>query len=373
MRTQESSCGRGGRGGVFPTPPFRGTLKRAGVWIGTLLLFSVLSLPMAEGGEVVLLYSQNIVGTLKPLGKKGEIGGLARRASYIKRLREEGRALLILDAGDLFYRPPFGRPSAPAGEDDIRRAEALVKAFNEMGCDAIALGEKDLALGVEALERLQEEANFPFLCLNLILKDGRHPFQASVIRERGGYCWAIAGVMGRDVRVPEPFYLESPYEGLARLLPSLRRRADFVVLLAHGGWSFLGRLLGRFPEGIDIVILGHSRPVGPTVRRVKNTLVAQCWSGRQTLGRLDLRVKAPHRPFRFPSEIRGLREALKIIKGRGKRELEIRTEEKIAQFEADNLCRGYTVTLSERIPEDPHIKKIVEELTKGSLRTMKTH
>jgi hypothetical protein len=49
-----------------------------------------------------LIFSSNSYGEIEPCGRGGsDLGGLARRATYLKELQPQGRTILILDTGDL--------------------------------------------------------------------------------------------------------------------------------------------------------------------------------------------------------------------------------------------------------------------------------
>src|SRR5271166_2787046 len=63
----------------------------------------------------------------------GHAVGLARRATLADRVREESKALLQVDAGDLL--------SVGVPEEVERQARLLLAAYARMGVDAITVGE----------------------------------------------------------------------------------------------------------------------------------------------------------------------------------------------------------------------------------------
>jgi 5'-nucleotidase len=67
------------------------------------------------------------------------LGGLARRASYVKSVRVRESNLLLLDAGGVF-----------GGHDEgaRRRAEVLIEGMSLMGYDALNLGDEEFLLSL---------------------------------------------------------------------------------------------------------------------------------------------------------------------------------------------------------------------------------
>ena len=108
------------------------------------------------------------------------MGGLARRATIIRDLRDDGNPQLIVDAGDLFF--PRGA-LAGAGlqgtelEKASIRARTMVQGFNLIGTDAINIGHLDLAAGLPFLKSLADQAEFPLLSATLADNEGELIFK----------------------------------------------------------------------------------------------------------------------------------------------------------------------------------------------------
>ena len=116
---------------------------------------------------VTIVLTGESVGYLEPCGcTTGQLGGIARRHTYIRNLRVRHEHVLLLDLGDL---------SAGFGRQEQLKAETFVNAMNEMGYGAAAVGERDVFLALARLTHLQGQvAKFPMLCANLYRrkKDG---------------------------------------------------------------------------------------------------------------------------------------------------------------------------------------------------------
>ena len=78
----------------------------------------------AGGGEILIVFSGNTLGELKPCGcaKEEDQGGIERRMSYLKQISREAENLLLLDTGDSFKEPSVQgrRKAATASSKKLR-------------------------------------------------------------------------------------------------------------------------------------------------------------------------------------------------------------------------------------------------------------
>ena len=94
-----------------------------------------------------------------------KLGSLPRRQTLIQQLRGKGDPVLLLDGGDCFFLAPTRKaPLRGARLKNMRTARVILNAMNFMGYQAFGLGPIDLQQGVAALQELEGEALFPFLC-----------------------------------------------------------------------------------------------------------------------------------------------------------------------------------------------------------------
>ena len=95
-----------------------------------------------EVGRITLLHTNDTHSRIEPFGPgSGDLtgrGGIARRATLVKQLRQAQPGLLLLDAGNTL----FGQPAA-----DASQGKAPVDAMNLMGYTAMTLGQADLMAG----------------------------------------------------------------------------------------------------------------------------------------------------------------------------------------------------------------------------------
>jgi 2',3'-cyclic-nucleotide 2'-phosphodiesterase (5'-nucleotidase family) len=216
------------------------------------------------------------------------MGGVARRATMIKRIRAEADAvLLLLDAGNTLFDQPLALQS---------EGRVVVEAMNAMGYDAMAVGVLDLAKGVEVLRQRATEARFPILSANLVSKtDGKPILSPYTVIRRDGLRFGILGVTDPDaVNAPgvrDAADVLDPVETVRTLLPELRSQSDVLIVLSRLG---LGedRMLARTVPGIDIIVGGKTHDLLRAPEVVGTTIITQMGYDGKWLGRLDADLDA---------------------------------------------------------------------------------
>lgn len=178
------------------------------------------------------------------------MGGVARRATRIKQERGSSPYTLALDAGN----------SLIGDEDPARRTkgQTSVEAMNLMGYDAMALGERDLEIGLDELKKRQEEASFPFLSANVLIS-GTEKLLATpyVIIPMGGHRIGLIGLTGKSDN--PAFHILDPLETARSYVAKLQEEADIIILLSHAGASANQRIAAEV-AGIDFIINGGEYP-----------------------------------------------------------------------------------------------------------------
>ena len=82
-------------------------------------------------GDITLLVSTNVRGQLDPCGwKKNPLGGLSRKSTYVKQLNNEGKNVVILDAGDLLFNSSV--LVDVQSEADKLRAQTVIKGYEKI-------------------------------------------------------------------------------------------------------------------------------------------------------------------------------------------------------------------------------------------------
>jgi 2',3'-cyclic-nucleotide 2'-phosphodiesterase (5'-nucleotidase family) len=111
------------------------------------------------------------------LAQRTNIGGVARRATLIQRLREQLQPYpaLVIDAGDYMDGTPFSLEF---------RGEADVACMNACGYDFGTLGNHEFSNPLEEVLRLVRMGRFQTVCANLRYRDSGEPLVPPYVRLR---------------------------------------------------------------------------------------------------------------------------------------------------------------------------------------------
>ncbi len=227
-----------------------------------------------------------------------ELGGIARRATLVRRVREEqaarGIPVLLVDAGDFTAGTVFSLEYG--GRADLDAMGALDYTLG-------ILGNHELDQPRSGLERLIAAAPFPLLSTNLVDRSTGKPLATPwIIREVGGLRVAVFGLLTRDAAdyaaARDGLLVEDEIATALATAAQLRKQADVVIAVSHCGQRLDEKIAAAVPD-IDVIVGGHSHsrlPSGDLVWRsqtlsvddVGGAVVVQAhqWGGE--LGRLDL-------------------------------------------------------------------------------------
>jgi 5'-nucleotidase len=230
-------------------------------------------------------------------------GGVARRATLVKRIRAENPNTLLLDAGDSFQGTPYF---------NLYKGVVEYKAMSAIGYDIVTLGNHDFDNGVEALAEAMKHAKFEFVSANYDVRGTAIESRVKpyVVRELGG---VRIGVFGLGIKLeglnpPESFKGVKYYDpikvahGAVRVLRE-KERCAMVVCASHLGYypNPKGDEVGDSQvvsqvNGIDFIASGHTHTFMKAPAIVKqpggsNTVIFQVGKSGIYLGRVDFTVR----------------------------------------------------------------------------------
>ncbi len=259
------------------------------------LLFIFSSPGIGDDISLTLIYTSNNLGEVEPCGTcpdGGDNGGLARRAHYLKMVKEEVKHLLILDAGDALVVGYFSE--SRGREQARRRAEFVLTLYETLGYHALNLGDTDLGLGIGYLKDLQKKSTIPFLSANLKEKrTGKHVFQPHVIKDIGGVKIGILGLVTANISPPiqkelKNYFIDHPVRAAAETIGRIQSSCDHMIVLAHLNLLEI-ESLARDVQPISIVIGGNDRSfVLP--KQIGHSLYVQTDAFGIHVGRLNLNL-----------------------------------------------------------------------------------
>ena len=258
----------------------------------------------ARHKSLTIFFGDNVNGSIEPCPScegGSQLGGLARRGSWVQSVRETRKDSLLLDSGDLFfdrYRKAIPAENVTAQSE---KAHLILKCYNLLGYDALGLGDDDLSLGKDFLVDLSRSASFPFISSNLVDQEsGQALFQTYVIKDTGGLRIGIFSLLSPNFFSSEAdprirgISLRPPLEEAKHIIGKLRPEADLVVLLSHLGYTADIELAETLP-GIDVIVGGHSGRSLSYPMQIRDTIIVQLGSKGLHVGELQLKLASDRR------------------------------------------------------------------------------
>ncbi|MDT5121558.1 MAG: 5-nucleotidase [Acidobacteriota bacterium] len=286
------------------TPSIFSSFNPASSW-------SAFATPLLQPGKdetlITILHTNDVHSQIDPLpanDRNAGKGGVARRATLVKRIRAENPNTLLIDAGDAFQGTPYF---------NFYKGEVEYKAMSAIGYDVGTLGNHDFDNGVEGLAAAMKFATFEFVSTNYdvrgtVIENRVKPY---VVRELAGVRIGVfgLGISPEGLITPENFKGVKYYEpvkvsrGAVRVLRE-RERCAMVVCASHLGYypNPKGNEIGDTQvaaqvDGIDFIASGHThtfmdKPVITKQPSGGNTIIFQVGKSGIYLGRVDFTVKA---------------------------------------------------------------------------------
>ena len=274
-------------------------------------VLSALSEPLLSVSDretlITILHTNDTHSQIDPLPDNDKQypgkGGVARRATLVKRIRKENPNTLLVDGGDVFQGTPYF---------NFYRGEVEYKSMSMIGYDVVTLGNHDFDNGVDALAAAMKFANFEFVSTNYDVRGTplENKVKPYVVRELGG---VRVGLFGLGIS-PNNLITPANFKGVKHLDPV--KMASGVVKLLRGqercqlvvGMTHLGYYPNPKPgdvgdsqvaaqvDGIDFIAGGHTHTFMKEPVLVKqpsggNTIVFQVGKSGIYVGRVDLKMR----------------------------------------------------------------------------------
>ncbi|MEJ7615879.1 MAG: 5'-nucleotidase C-terminal domain-containing protein [Pyrinomonadaceae bacterium] len=268
--------------------------------------------PPAERVWVTILSTTDLHGNILPVDyytNQPDARGLARAATIIRAARRENPNLILLDSGDTIQGTPLAYY-----HNRVNNAppDPMMLVMNELGYDAMAIGNHEYNFGLRVLEKARREAKFPWLSANTYRAGTQEPYAAPyLIKELGGVRVGILGLTTPGVPAWENVenYAQLEFResvGEANKWVTVLRekeRVDVVVIAMHMGLEEDLRsgirnpgqvanenaalAIARAVPGVDVMVMGHTHREVPSVV-VNGVQLAQANRWGSHVARVDL-------------------------------------------------------------------------------------
>jgi len=280
----------------------------------------------AEEARISVLATTDLHGNLLPYDyftARPVDRGLAKIASLIQDARSENPNNLLIDCGDTIQGTPLESvyqeyietghlPLSLAFAGQPLQRDPMMLAMNDIGYDAMVVGNHEFNFGLKNLAQARAAADFPWISANIVANPGSavKPFAPYFIKTVAGVKIAIVAITTPSIPDWESeehyrgYHFENGVDAARRAVAEVREREhpDVVILAAHSG-------LDRGPQppavptgdsredsiyqiatevkGIDAIVFGHTHQQLAELR-LGDVLLMQPKNWGMSLGRMDL-------------------------------------------------------------------------------------
>lgn len=219
--------------------------------------------------KLTILHTNDVHSHIDPFAlddpKWPNMGGTARRATLIEKIRQEEPNVLLLDAGDVFQGTPYF---------NYYGGELEFKIMSMMKYDLCTMGNHDFDNGIDGFYKQLPHAKFDFVSANY---DFRKTLLNGIVKPykifiKDGLKIGIFG-LGVELNglVNKNLYKETVYRNPIEVAQDMSRilkeneKCDLVICLSHLGFIYADEpkkisdiVLARTTKNIDIIIGGHT-------------------------------------------------------------------------------------------------------------------
>jgi 5'-nucleotidase len=252
--------------------------------------------------KITILHTNDTHSQIDPLptnDKYAGKGGVARRATLVRKIRSENPNTLLIDAGDVCQGTPYF---------NFFKGEVEYKAMSMIGYDAGTLGNHEFDNGVAALASALKFANFDIVCANYEVKGTALEAMVKpyVVKTVSGIRVGLFGLGISPVSLIDPAnfkgvtYLD-PITTAREVVNTLRQKEKcaLVVCMSHLGYSehprqgaVIDTTVASQVDGIDFIASGHThlfmeKPVMQQQPCGKETVIFQVGKSGIYVGRVD--------------------------------------------------------------------------------------
>jgi hypothetical protein len=201
---------------------------------------------------------------------------------------------LVLDTGDF-----CGTPDKAYGYN----TELMLDIMKMIGYQAATVGEAEIARGLEFTKLAAARGGFDLVSANIYRVGQEHvrPFPPYVVKKVGGRRYGIIGVIGKEDKGAnrlqfvfvdqehlerEQIVISDPLIALKEMVPTVRKKCDVVIVLAHTGLE-RAKEIAKIIPGIDVVLVGHG---GSSIEKPEKpgAIIAKCGQRSDRLGTVRL-------------------------------------------------------------------------------------
>ncbi|GAA5096516.1 bifunctional 2',3'-cyclic-nucleotide 2'-phosphodiesterase/3'-nucleotidase [Wohlfahrtiimonas larvae] len=240
--------------------------------------------------------------------------GLMGLADVIQDIRANYPNTLLVDNGDFLQGNPIGNYLR---DYSLENMHPMVRIMNELKYDVGTLGNHEFDFGIEFLEKMMNDIQYPIVNANIINGHNKPWIQPYVILDKaiildsGEVKTMKIGVIGAlppqvtmwnhkifadYAKDHEELYVEDIIETITSTIPKIKvEGADLIIVLAHSGFATRPYELGAENviqflaeiKDIDVIVAGHAHSTFPDDEYHFDLPIVMAGSFGQYLGVID--------------------------------------------------------------------------------------
>lgn len=235
--------------------------------------------------DISILHTNDMHSYMENFPKKAQL-----IADIRARNEKEGIPTFVFDSGDLFSGNIFF---------NMYRGVKEIELMNQIGCQAMTLGNHEFDHGDELLSRLDDFAAFPIVSSNLRYRDEEAADELVPLEDvlefdingKSLYVLGLTTLETQEVASPsEKVLFEDPRKALRRLVDQIMKANPqaHLVLLSHMGYDEDLALAQDFPE-VNVILGGHTHTILREPSQVGSVSICQAGQYGRFVGHLSLR------------------------------------------------------------------------------------
>lgn len=275
------------------------------------LLTSAAALALTAGAasadySITILHTNDFHARFEPISKYdstcGEednaagdcFGGSPRLQTAITEAKARAGNYLLVDGGDQFQGTLFYT---------YYKGKLAAEMMNQMGYDAMTVGNHEFDDGPEVLRGFVDSVDFPVLMSNADLSGEdllKGEIQKSTIIEKDGEKIGLIGLTPQDTdELSSPgknVIFTNPVDAVQSEVDKLTEEGvNKIVVLSHSGYN-VDLKVAEETTGVDVIVGGHSNTLlgdmdgaeGPYPTMVKDTAIVSAYAYGKFLGELNV-------------------------------------------------------------------------------------
>ncbi|MDP2923231.1 MAG: hypothetical protein Q8O30_05865 [Candidatus Omnitrophota bacterium] len=204
----------------------------------------------AWASEITVVYTGNSYANLYPCGNcpASVGGGIARRTTKIKEIRNKTKNIILIDAGNFTAGSNLDQASINP-QMDKQRSTFYYQAMDKIGYDAVVVGDGEFNLGVDFAKESIKKYKFKFISANMRL-EGVLPYY---IKEFSRFKVAVIGLSPQSIHKKVGLEVEDYEVAIGAVLGKIKNKVDFIILASSLGDEMSLLIANKFKE-IQVIL-----------------------------------------------------------------------------------------------------------------------